>query len=285
MEVTRLSHSSLETFSECPRRYFYRYVLEKEPVSDRASLSFGRLLHGALERWWGEDPEAAVKFAAENVGDMDPVNAARMAAMLTEYAPPRDRYKVVAVELPFDAPVKNPDTKGKLARTSLVGRVDALVEDAAGNLWILEHKHTTRDIVGFGDYWARLAFDQQNAIYAAQFGAVGVLYDVLRKPSLRQTGKESIDQFQERCIEKIRETPGEWYQFREIHFGPVDHEQSRRDVYQKARLLAVARKNNYWPRTSSACNSLYGSCAFVDVCAGRALIDDADRFRSRTRAA
>lgn len=44
------SHSALECFEQCPRKFYHKYILrEKEPVTD--ALRRGRAVHEALERY------------------------------------------------------------------------------------------------------------------------------------------------------------------------------------------------------------------------------------------
>lgn len=49
-----LTHSSMQTFKTCRRRYFYRHVegIERLEEEDSESLRFGSLIHIALESWW-----------------------------------------------------------------------------------------------------------------------------------------------------------------------------------------------------------------------------------------
>lgn len=49
-----LTHSSMQVFKTCRRKYFYRYVegIERVDEEDSEALRFGSLLHLALEAWW-----------------------------------------------------------------------------------------------------------------------------------------------------------------------------------------------------------------------------------------
>lgn len=49
-----LTHSSMQVFKTCRRKYYYRHVLGIERVDeeDSEALRFGSLIHCALEAWW-----------------------------------------------------------------------------------------------------------------------------------------------------------------------------------------------------------------------------------------
>ncbi len=49
-----LTHSSMQTFKTCRRKYLYKYVrgLERTDFERSESLSFGSLLHEAIAAWW-----------------------------------------------------------------------------------------------------------------------------------------------------------------------------------------------------------------------------------------
>ena len=47
-----LTYSALNTFRNCPRKYKHRYVDFLRPREKAESLSFGSVIHGALELWY-----------------------------------------------------------------------------------------------------------------------------------------------------------------------------------------------------------------------------------------
>lgn len=277
-----LSPSALQLYAECPRRYSYRYVHGREPISAAPSLSFGRVMHSALEVFWRDGKEHVGEWLKANATELEESQAAKLVAMLTHYAPPREDYEVVSVEEAFEQPIIHPSKRTGLVSMRLGGRTDAVVRKVAdGSLWVLEHKSTSDEITGFGPYWQRLAIDRQSSIYAMASGAVGVLYDVLRKPALKVKANESIEQYGERCAAAIAEDRSRYYQFREIHKTPADLTETQIDVYQAARLVGVSTREGWWPKNTGACRSLYGTCPFLDVCSGRANLDDPTLFRDR----
>ena len=47
-----ITNSRLTCFRECPRKHKYQYVDGIRPVLDAEALTFGTLMHAALENWW-----------------------------------------------------------------------------------------------------------------------------------------------------------------------------------------------------------------------------------------
>ena len=277
-----ISPSALQIYAECPRRYSYRYVHGREPISTAPSLSFGRVMHSALEVFWRDGKEHVPGWLKENAVQLEETQAAKLVAMLTYYDPPSGDYEVVSVEQAFERPIIHPSRRTGLVSMQLGGRTDAVVRKLSdGSLWVLEHKSTSDDIQGFGPYWQRLAIDRQSSIYAMASGAVGVLYDVLRKPALKLSKGESVEQYEARMIEAIAADTERYYQFREIHKTPADLTETQIDVYQAARLVGTSMREGWWPKNTGACRSLYGTCPFLDVCTGRANLDDETLFRDR----
>ena len=53
-----LTYSALNTFRNCPRKYKHRYVDFLRPREKAEALSFGSVIHGAIELWYrsADDP-------------------------------------------------------------------------------------------------------------------------------------------------------------------------------------------------------------------------------------
>ncbi len=47
-----LTYSALNTFRNCPRKYKHRYVDFLRPRERPEALSFGSVIHGAIELWY-----------------------------------------------------------------------------------------------------------------------------------------------------------------------------------------------------------------------------------------
>jgi len=169
----------------------YEYILLRRRITAGGPKDFGKLAHIALMAWWRGGLKAAVKAMTDMSDQMTVEVAARLRAMLATYnplmdngTPARDRFEVVDLEKEFSGvKIVNPLTGRAMTNYFLCGKVDGILRDkVTGELWLLEHKTTSEEILGFGVYWQRLSIDVQIAYYMLATGTVGVLYDVLRKP-------------------------------------------------------------------------------------------------------
>ena len=300
-----ISHSSTTMFNTCPRKYFNQYHLGRVPARDDAKLVFGRLMHECTALWWSDGVDAVRAYLIEHAANIDPTDAAKISALLEHYAPPREAYEVVGVEVPFTVTVPHPKTGRALRGVRFRGFVDAVLrERSTGRTIIRECKTTTEEIIGFGPFWARVAIDAQTALYKWAFGADGAVYDVIRKPLLRPssvdrkaareriethrgntdiepTELDVLEQYQRRVSCVIAELPEQWFQWRPLWKGEEDVREAHLDLYHTVRSLQRAEREGAFPRHVGACRGIYGVCPFLDCCAGRASIDDEGLFVDR----
>ena len=52
-----LTYSALNTFRNCPRKYKHRYLDCLRPREKAEALSFGSVIHGAIELWYRSDAD------------------------------------------------------------------------------------------------------------------------------------------------------------------------------------------------------------------------------------
>ena len=148
-----ISNSSITAFLQCRQLHHYRYDLNLEPLKPNFDLLLGKAIHYALERWYGhgEDPLVAYRdtFQAQHMEILTSYTFSEDESvellalwnlgfdMLSHYI---DVYKsqasvfsFVLSEFEFCVPI--PDTDGFFE-----GRIDGIIEDEGGDLWIIEHK-------------------------------------------------------------------------------------------------------------------------------------------------
>lgn len=180
-----VTNSECTTYRRCPREHHFRFTLGIAPLERAESLQFGTAIHEGLEAiWHGGEHEIGIwaDWAASE----------RARAMLDGYVLrwPSDAYDVLGVEMQFDTALVNPATGEASDAYRLAGKLDALVRDDRGDVWIVEHKTSSDDIVQGSPYWAKLRLDSQVSTYMVGARALGyeprgVIYDVLGKPRQR----------------------------------------------------------------------------------------------------
>lgn len=198
-----LTVSRRRDFDACKRLHRYKYVLGIRAVRDAESARFGTMFHGGQETWWSVPLEpvrlemALAKIreiwcAGEGDHEPDEFELVRAEELMRgyHYRWIGDVYEPVAIEHEFRIPLVNPATGARSKLYDVGGKMDGIVRDRAGGLWLVEHKTTTMDISLGSEYWNRLRLDGQVSTYydacdTIGYPVVGCLYDVAKRPLLR----------------------------------------------------------------------------------------------------
>lgn len=302
-----MSNSSLSAFRQCPRLYEYKYVYGRSTISMSPVMQFGSTWDDVTGVWWEHGIEAAVEWLVAHAADIDPVDAAKIAALLKHYNPPRDRFEFLGNQIEKKIRVRNPETGYPMHGIELLCVADTLLRDReTGEIVVREAKTTGSDIEGFTPYWQRLGVDSQVNFYYLAFGAEMLFYDVAGRPGIRCCGKDEkaatarltaqreanqwtgkeipteptaqqvVDSYQGRLEGLIDENPMKYFQWRPIPKTDADLLEAQYDLYHQAKMLTASWKSGMWPRNSSSCLAWGRACDFLDVCCGRAdVMDDA----------
>ena len=176
-----LTYSALNTFRNCPRKYKHRYIDCLRPREKPEALSFGSVIHGAIELWYqsaanGNRLRAILDFIDQQfpkrIGDDAQKAAWHLArAMFTGYAScyPDENFEVVEVEKSFIGEIRNPDTGRPSQTFVMAGKVDAIVKRPDG-MYLLEHKTASTIDASYLD---KLWTDTQIALYSHYLRQLG----------------------------------------------------------------------------------------------------------------
>ena len=198
--IRHLSHSSIQEFLACPRRFEWRRVRGLRKARKAEALRFGDHYHHGLDRLKkGHDVETVVaeiwgsyRDVPAWVHDLDPwllerEICVRLLIAWNVFTEPLD---VVASEMPFEARIRNPATGRTTRRFRLRGIVDGWIRLGDGRLALLEHKTTSQEIEAHSDFLRRLRVDSQISRYLLAARELGLetgtmVYDLTRKPTIR----------------------------------------------------------------------------------------------------
>jgi hypothetical protein len=177
----------------------------------------------------------------------------------------------LALEKEFKIPLEI-QTRGGKKSTFIRGKMDGVFRrDDKPRPWLLETKTKTR--VDEGTLVEVLPYEWQVNIYMQAIKHIygkyprGVLYNVIRRPGLRQKVKESLPQFSKRILDDIQARP-DWYFIRmEMQVDAADVRKFELD------LLDIATDFlNWWYgfdghyKNSGNCENKYGVCHFLAIC-------------------
>jgi hypothetical protein len=302
-----ITTSSGRCYRRCPREYQFRYEMSYSSIERAQSLRFGGAVHAGLEALWtnGWLVQSAITVALDQVSD--PFDAARIEVSLLGYlARWKDEpFELVAAEKEFRAPLVNPDTGAPSKTWELAGKLDVLVRDHRGLVWIMEHKTSSEDISCGSQYWEKLRLDSQisnyfNGARSLGFEPEGVIYDVLKKLGLKplkatpiesrkykkdgtlyaaqREQDETPEGFKLRLIETTAENPDGHFVRGEVVRLEQEEIESARDVWQLGKFIRESQLSNRWPRNPEACSRYGRMCEFWPVCTKTADLTDETRF-------
>lgn len=148
----------------------------------------------------------------------------------------------------------------------LRGKRDGLFRDEDGNLWLLETK--TRSRVP-----DRLDLNLQNLFYITATEAElnqpveGVLYNLLKRPSIRQRQGETWIEYIDRFASDIPERPEFYYDRNELVYSADVKQEFRMDLERKLNAFVEWRQNpSHHYRNEAHCTEGY-QCPFYNACA------------------
>lgn len=305
-DKTLLTYSALNTFRNCPRKYKNRYLDNLRPRERPEALSFGSVIHTAIELWYRSsntesrlrDVLAYIDDAFENrVVDSNQMVQWHLAtAMIRGYAEryATEDFEVVEVEKEFVGEIRNPDTGRQSQTFRIAGKVDGIVRCHDG-LYLLEHK--TASTVD-ASYLDKLWTDTQIALYCFYlrelgYPIVGVIYNVLLKSRLKQGKGETQEEYEVRHAElaaknksgkstakrQMPETDDEfqarlieWYSrpeafHREFIYLSEDRLAMLQDeVWEITQQYLDARRRGKWLLNTSNCFSYQRPCEYLAYC-------------------
>lgn len=171
------------------------------------------------------------------------------------------------IELSFSVSLRNPITNSISTAAELAGKIDKIVTiKASGDKWIPDHKTTSRmpdrnflKLSPQGDTYL-IALKEKG------IDAKGLIWDYIRKPSIRMTQKETPVTYADRLKKDISERPEFYFQQYQIQRWDADIAQTQLDIWQCHKSLMTCHRDKVWPRYTCACNGMYGTCQFLGLC-------------------
>lgn len=183
-----VSYSQIHTWRLCSRKYHYKYNEQLEPKVKALQLKQGDVIHQALEAYSkGENWKKVLnRISQENEilaledGDIELKQIIKNSIkIIRNYIRSweDDRWNYIFVEKEFD-PIFLCEVQGQ--RIGLVIKIDGLIEDEDGRLWLIERKTNQK----FKDPESRIR-DLQTSLYCwvlwkLGYDVQGVIWDEVR---------------------------------------------------------------------------------------------------------
>ena len=268
-----LTHSNMSVFKNCHRMYYFKVTQGLARKTRRTALSDGSAIHKGIET-------GSVTEALAELDDIYPANQsdaealanrrAFIEAAVTGYLKRFPDPPVAKHEIQFDLPIINPATKAVSKTFRLAGKIDGL-EQRNGKWWLVEIKTSGKLDRA---YIERLPLDTQVTTYVYAltrmgYDIAGVVYRVIRKPTIQQRQKETAQEYRQRLIQDYQERQDFYFYEEPLYRSKADLDEFEAELWAITQDVLSAERLGWWYKNTSRCAE-YGGCDFLPLCRGQA---------------
>ena len=293
-----VTFSLLSTFLDC-REKARLYLKGWTPQTSSMALTFGSIIH-KIDEWVRDDIRSKtlkevpstdhIKGLIKKVESLwykdNPRHGIKelehleLSLLLAEGVLPKyfqywykdfSELKWELVEGMFKIPIIPHDREDNEYKTFIRGKIDGSFRLGKGGPWLFETKTKSRiDEEILADI---LPYEMQANIYLSALRRLGsespsgLLYNIIRRPAIRQRKSESIKAFADRVAEDVRDRP-DWY-FVRMEMS-IDKEEIIRFEHELEDLVSDflqwwSGKSGHYKNTNH-CQNKFGLCPFVGIC-------------------
>jgi len=280
-----VSFSSMGGFRKCPRMYYWKHIRRLEKRKFKLPFIVGRIMHTGLQtllshpekaektikKKYLEEAQTARKefllstFEEEDLAAQQFSTIGMLAAFRSQYAKFLEGTKHLATEYVLKYELNK--------RVVVVGKIDNILENQRKK-WIWELKNLkSLDM----DRIKAIKTDPQTALYyevhnrtvKARERLDGIIYQIVRKPSIRQKQKESKREFMERLKDWYQSGEGGMKFHLERIKGSFVSGAAVINTVEKVsqQMLDCETKDDYF-QDFSKCVSDWDLCSYYGVCHG-----------------
>lgn len=282
--------SSIKLFRQCPRKFYWKYLMRLVPKVGSAALSVGTAFHECLGRWYRSRKSSMEKITSQAVKSLiedmkknsayfDEEDAAKMEAQVNTFEGMLGGYAKI---YEGDRHVWDFDRDIGIERQFLIdfgpffyaGSIDGVFKEKK-RFWGLEHK--TASLIT-PEYIQRLALDTQIQGYQLALcmlipdNVSGVVYNVTQKSKLRRKSNEPLSTFRDRVIADYTSQPGKYFYRERIQFTKPQLAEfclnlmSTHLQFVNICQSSFAQLPNVWYTNDSHCNAYFKMCEYHDLC-------------------
>lgn len=282
--------SSLKQFRDCPRKFFWKYIMRLRNKLQAGPLMIGSQFHECLGKWYSSRFNSMSKLIKKPVKDLrehltvhgqyyDTDDLAKFEASVGTFEGMMLGYAEVNAD---DRKEWRFDRDLGTERQFLIdcgafyfaGSIDGVFRKRGNQLWMIEHK-TARLINDV--YIQRLKLDTQTrgylfALLVLGFNPIGAVYNVTQKCALRRKSNESVGDFCERIKRAYMSEPTKYF-FRANLVFEIDEIVAfylemcqTHDHFMAMASHMAALEPRSWPINDKHCDSYFKLCEYHQLC-------------------
>ena len=275
-----LTHSSRQTYEQCPYKYFLTYGGETnyKPIWYSDALVTGSLVHDLLEVYNNQGYSEALTWLSQNTANK-PLTVLKAKATLIKYHAQYGGKIKGEAEGDFKIWIDSIEGEKYLYNIYIAGKRD-LKDNEKGILY--EYKTTALDIKAGGNFWRDAEVSLQHVGYYMADLMLGnkveiVKYIAMSRELIKLKKNETPDEYVDRYVEKMT--------IKERDFIVTDEDIARFKTRVKgfAQELINHYESGVWDCHYSLCNNNYGLCPFYDHCKKGVDIDNEELYIKKDR--
>lgn len=269
-----LSHSSIQNYVSCRRKFYYSFFLGLKLKKEGMPLYVGSICHEtmALLHRGTVYPDIRTLFIQKYTPndayeDQEMSNSVVAASALMQ----------VYEESGLNKPKGHTEVQFLLEDPPLIGYVD-MVDGDMGFEW---------KIASNADYYNKFSMEEQLCTYFSGLPDIGkMVVRVLVKPKLRRTAKESSEEYEERCKDDIRRKPGHYFNEETYYRNEFDVAGCIRKIkYIHSEIIRLLNSDDTimesFYQNKGACWSPW-ACDYLSICQHHGVISE-DLYTTRNK--
>lgn len=272
----KITFSELDSHATCPWQWWQKYVRLQRPKKRSVKLSFGSAIHKGIEAFYGRDgdPVEVVKTYCAEVMKQAVTEGVTLSddyelilkkaehlirAYVAHYKDDLQNFNVISVEPTFEIPLVDD--------IWVTGKMDRIVVEKRTGLL---HPVETKTAASWDNDVNRLMLDFQVSVYSWAFARmlkvqdVTFIYDVLKKPALKQKANETEIEFLERIAKDINVRHDQYFIRDKVTRSKREIERTEKELIIRCRELVERRKTGDVYRTSG--DHCHWKCDFMPPC-------------------
>lgn len=288
------THSSIDCFCECNRKYQYRYLQKISPVTVSDALTFGSEMHNVLEKIFNfvrdfppfawEDETFLLKIVDDEIeaGNLSDIDKAKLKGLAYGYINKYfyadiKQYEVIDIEKEFCLRLPNGQT--------FVGKADGILrERETGKYYILEHKtaanvddsYKLQKTIDSQTLQYAIAFERLNPFAIDGFEISGAIHDIITKQKIRLKKGETESDFCQRLIDDVTDDN---FMRIVVEFSVQDKEEAFRELTTISETISHAVEQNVLMcKSTFNCLGKYGCCDYLPLCQRHGQLDGCEKL-------
>lgn len=281
-----VSYSSMNGFRKCPRFYYWKHIRRLEKRVFKLPFIVGNIMHHGVQtllrkpkkarkeiaKKYREEAQKARKEFILSPQQEDDLAAQEFATvgMLQAYQSMYRKFLEQTTHIATEHPIRYQLNK----QVIIVGKIDEILLNQDIR-WIWELKNLkSLDM----DRVNTIKTDPQTGLYHAVYNKTvkkseqlgGILYQIIRKPSIRQKQKESRREFLVRLQEWYQSSEGGMkFHLERIKGSFISGEAVLNTVDKVTQQMLNCKEKDDYYQDFSRCVSEWDTCAFYGVCHGK----------------